>query len=129
MLLARTIAASCRQGQAVSLEYAKILYAIDFDKRAKVVLAHVKLLAGATGGALHLRHVVPLTKNVGSLIPHRKAGADTPAYGKLQEIAEGELEGTKHEVHVRFASSSEIAKSILETVDELDADLLVVATH
>jgi nucleotide-binding universal stress UspA family protein len=113
----------------VPLQYAKILCAIDFDKSANVVLSHAKLLAAATGGTLHLLHVVPLTKNVATLIRHRKAGADTPAYDKLQEIAEGELERTRHEVHVRFATSSEIAKSILETVDELHADLLVVATH
>jgi universal stress protein A len=37
--------------------------------------------------------------------------------------------GVKHEIHVRFASASEIAKSIFETADELRADLLVMATH
>jgi len=113
----------------ISLNYKTILCAVDFDESARTALNHAKFLTSKTGGALHVLHVAALPEKANTLLRNPQWGHLAPAYYRLRCLAESELEGVKHEIHIRFASPSEVAQSILETADELQADLLVVATH
>ncbi len=110
-------------------DYKTMLCAIDCDETSIAALGHAKSLAFRLDAALHVLHVVPLTQTVGELVHRSEPGSDAPAYGGLQEVSDRELVGIKHELHIRFAYASEIAKSIPQTAGELHADLLVAATQ
>jgi len=113
----------------MSYRYKTILCPVDFDENSMVALNHAKYLAAEMDATLHVLHVVPLTPTVGEIVHRSQSGGDAPAYDRLRGIAERELDGVKHEIHLRFASASEIPKSIVAAADELHADLLVMATH
>ena len=113
----------------MSYRYKTILCPVDFDENSMAALNHAKDLASELNATLHVLHVVHLNPTIGELVHRPVSGGETPAFDKLRAMADRELVGVKHEIHIRFASALEIPKTVLAAADDLHADLLVMATH
>lgn len=108
-----------------------LLVPIDFSDQQPRLLAHARELALAYGMTLTLLHVV----EVESLPDVYGVYADPPAPGVLADRTETVLDeraetlrehGVDVQVEVR---SGHAATEVLDTADEMDADLLAIATH
>lgn len=109
--------------------YKSIVCAVDFDDSSLAALRQAACLAAASDATLHIVHVVPLIPGAGEVADSVGPGGDASAVQRLREIADRELAGVKHEVHTKIALHSDIAGNILSTAHEVNADLIVTATH
>jgi nucleotide-binding universal stress UspA family protein len=110
--------------------YKSIVCAVDFDESSLAALRHAARLAAASDATLHVLHVVPLIPGVDEIADSIGPGGDAPAEQRLREIAKRELAAVKYEIHTTVAlPHSHIATRILAAAADLDADLIVMATH
>lgn len=110
----------------------KILCAVDFDESSAVVLHFARELARQNGATtLCVLHVapLPLTATEFSPIPMDPYPVwEKTARAELEKLAAAHLEGrgVTYKIETR---SGEAAEGILGQAEEMDADLIVLATH
>lgn len=109
--------------------YKTILCPLDFDESSLVGLSHAKQLAAKMDARVHLLHVTTIIPTAPEIIQSLEPQADLSAHRRLQKLADDNLAGIKHQIHIRLAFASHIPKSILTTAREVGADLIVIATH
>jgi nucleotide-binding universal stress UspA family protein len=112
--------------------YKTILCPVDFDDNSMAALAHARRLAIDMGATIHLLHVLPILPMFADHgTPYDIDGetAEKKATGRLREIVRNRLPRVPAEIHTRIAFVSEVPKNILASARELDADLIVMATH
>ncbi len=109
----------------------KILCAVDFDESAAAVLHFAREIAEQNGATLCALHVAPLPLNATEFSP-----IPLDPYPVWEKTARAELEkltalhlegrGVAYKIETR---SGEAADGILMQAQEMDADLIVLATH
>lgn len=109
----------------------KILCAVDFDESAAVVLHFARDLARQNGATLCALHVAPLPLNATEFSPIPMDPYpvwEKTARAELEKLAAAHLEGREvtYQIETR---SGEAADGILGQAEEMDADLIVLATH
>lgn len=105
--------------------FKKILCPVDFDDNSIAALDYACKLAAENEAKLYVLHSV----FVGVDFPLEPYGpvSQEPAKRKLDEIAREHLYGrVQYEVLVRAGKPAEI---VIKVANELDADLVVMATH
>lgn len=109
-----------------------ILVPLDGSSLAESVLGPAKELAEATGARLTLTHVVPDLSHLGPRIlgfrPDRLEPALDGALAYLEPLA-ADLGREGFDAKAHPVSGGEPAKSIATVADELDADVVAIATH
>lgn len=111
--------------------YKTILCPIDFDDNSMAALAHARRLAIDMGATLHLMHVLPILPmlaNEGVELAADQA-AEADAQRRLKDIARRKLSRIKSAIHTRVSFVSDVPKTILAAARDLNADLIVMATH
>jgi len=111
--------------------YKIILCPVDFDDNSMAALAHARRLAIDMGATIHLLHVLPILP---MLADHGvEIGTDEQAEEqakiKLKDAARRRLTRVPTEIHTRIGFVSEVPKNVLVSAHDLDADLIVMATH
>ena len=106
--------------------FTRILCPIDFNGNSFNALRTAARLAQRDQAKLYLLHVVAHTDTVVISAPLIEARTRENAAEELRKLAERELAGVEHESLVRFGHP---AAEILEAEREIDADLVVMATH
>ncbi|HZO82890.1 MAG TPA: universal stress protein [Candidatus Binataceae bacterium] len=113
--------------------YKTILCPIDFDENSLAALAHARRLAADMGATIHLLHalpILPMLTDRGSLpLAADEASAEAEATRRLKDVARRRLGRTPYAIHTRVAFVSDVPRSILAVARDLDADLIVMATH
>jgi len=115
--------------------FLRILSPVDFHENSLAALAYAAQFARQYDATVYLLHVVPtdelhLHREV--YRPEEGGGADVVwaekvAKEKLREIAQEYLRGgIRHEILTRVGDA---AKTILETAEDVGAELIVMATH
>ncbi len=109
----------------------KILCALDFDESSAVVLHFARELAQQNGATLCVLHVAPLPLNATEFSPIPMDPFpvwEKTARAQLEKLAAAHLEGrgVSYKIETR---SGEAADGILAQTQEMDADLIVLATH
>lgn len=115
--------------------FLRILSPVDFHENSLAALEYAAQFARQYDATVYLLHVVPtdelhLHREV--YRPEEGGGADVQwaekvSKEKLHEIAQERLSGgIRYEILTRVG---EAAKSILETAEEVGAELIVMATH
>jgi universal stress protein A len=109
----------------------KILCALDFDESSAVVLHFARELAQQNGATLCVLHVAPLPLNATEFSPIPMDPFpvwEKTARAELEKLAAAHLEGrgVSYKIETR---SGEAADGILAQTQEMDADLIVLATH
>jgi len=106
--------------------FQRILCPVDFDGNSMEALQLARRLALRDEGKLYVLHVVPptdpLVVSAPRLAQHREAEARTG----LKRTSEEELKGVEHETLMRFGHP---ADEVVKAAKELNADLIVMATH
>jgi universal stress protein A len=115
--------------------FLRILSPVDFHENSLAALEYAAQFARQYDATVYLLHVIPTDE----LHLHREVyrpaeggGADVHwaekvSKEKLQEIAHEHVRGgIRHEILTRVGDA---AKRILETADEVGAELIVMATH
>jgi nucleotide-binding universal stress UspA family protein len=111
--------------------FEKILCAVDFDQSSAVVLHFAREIAEQNAATLCVLHVTPLPLNATEFSP-----IPMDPYPVWEKTARVELEklvaahlkgrGVAYKIDTR---SGEAADGILTQAEEMDADLIVLATH
>jgi len=107
--------------------FKKILCAVDFDNNSLAALDFAARLATQNNASLHPLHVVA--------VPVAGLGYPSTAYERLRHSAQRNLEEiTGRHVPAEVACSAIVrvgdpADAIIATANELDVDLIVMATH
>jgi len=109
----------------------KIVCAVDFDESSAVVLHFARELARQNGATLCVLHVAPLPINATEFSPIPMDPYpvwEKTARAELEKLAAAHLEGRgiTYKIETR---SGEAADGILGQAQEMDADLIVLATH
>jgi nucleotide-binding universal stress UspA family protein len=109
----------------------KILCALDFDESSAVVLHFARELAQQNGATLCVLHVAPLPLNATEFSPIPMDPYpvwEKTARAELEKLAAAHLEGrgVSYKIETR---SGQAADGILAQTQEMDADLIVLATH
>jgi nucleotide-binding universal stress UspA family protein len=109
----------------------KILCAVDFDESSAVVLHFAREIAQQNGATLCLLHVTPLPLSATEFSPIPMDPYpvwEKTALAELEKLAAAHLEGrgVTYKIETR---SAEAADGILGQAQEMDADLIVLATH
>ncbi|HEV8717761.1 MAG TPA: universal stress protein [Candidatus Binatia bacterium] len=115
--------------------FLRILSPVDFHENSLAALEYAAQFARQYDATVYLLHVIPtdelhLHREV--YRPEEGGGADVGwaekvSKEKLQEIAQEHLRGgIRHEILTRVGDA---AQRILETADEVGAELIVMATH
>jgi nucleotide-binding universal stress UspA family protein len=109
----------------------KILCALDFDESSAVVLHFARELGQQNGATLCVLHVAPLPLNATEFSPIPMDPYpvwEKTARAELEKLAAAHLEGrgVSYKIETR---SGEAADGILAHAQEMDADLIVLATH
>jgi nucleotide-binding universal stress UspA family protein len=109
----------------------KILCAVDFDQSSAVVLHYARELARQNGATLCVLHVTPLPLNATEFSPIPMDPYpvwEKTARAELEKLAAAHLEG--HGVAYKIETrSGEASDGILGLAQEMDAGLIVLATH
>jgi nucleotide-binding universal stress UspA family protein len=111
--------------------YKTILCPVDFDDNSMAALAHARRLAIDMGATIHLLHLLPILP----MLADHGVGigtdeqAEEQAEIKLKDAARRRLTRVPSEIHTRIAFASEVPKNILAFARDLNADLIVMATH
>jgi nucleotide-binding universal stress UspA family protein len=108
---------------------------VHFDETSPVALEYARYFAQQTDGTVHLLHVVPtdefhLLRKV--YRPEAGGGADAAwaakiAEEKMQAMAQEHLHGVRYQIVTRL--NSDPSAGIIEAEKELNANLVVMATH
>ena len=109
--------------------YQNILCPVDFDENSLAAVIHAAQLAAEMDATLHLLQVITVIPTASEMVQSLAPQSDLSARPRLQKIADRELVGIKHQLHTKLAFASQLPKSILATVREVGADLIVMATH
>jgi universal stress protein A len=112
--------------EAQQIMFKRILCPIDFDGNSLEALRMARDLASREQASLYVLHVIPPTNPTvisAPLIAHR---SEEDARTELREIAKKELGGVDHHTVLRGGHP---AKEILSAEEEVEADLVVMATH
>jgi len=109
----------------------KILCAVDFDESSAAVLHFAREIAQQNGATLCALHVAPLPLNATEFAPIPMDPYpvwEKTARAELEKLAAAQLEGrgVAYKIETR---SGEAADGILMQAQEMDADLIVLATH
>ena len=115
--------------------FLRILSPVDFHENSLLALEYAAQFARQYDATLYLLHVIPtdelhLHREV--YRPEEAGGADVRwaekvSKEKLQELARERFSGgVRYEILTRVGDA---AKSILETADEVGAEVIVMATH
>jgi nucleotide-binding universal stress UspA family protein len=109
----------------------RILCAVDFDESSAVVLHFARELAEQNEATLCVLHVTPLPLNATEFSPIPMDPYpvwEKTARVELEKLAAAHLEGrgVAYKLETR---SAEAADGILAEAQEMDADLIVLATH
>ncbi len=109
----------------------KILCAVDFDESSAVVLHFALEIAHQNGATLCVLHVAPLPLSATEFAPIPMDPYpvwEKTARAELEKLAAAHLEGrgVAYKIETR---SGEAADGILGQSQEMDADLIVLATH
>jgi len=112
----------------MAFPYQKILCPIDFDQNSSNALGRAIEIALHFKATIFLIHAVPLVAQFGeSPLPvDLSLDQQKAALAKLNEIARQKLNGVEHKTAVY---AGDVAGSILQAVDQIQPDLLVLATH
>ena len=108
--------------------FRRILCPVDFDENSMAALKLATQLAEESGGLLYLIHVdsAPLSRPVFPTAPSA-VPSEEASRSRLARIARERLSGkVRYEVLVRFGAPFEV---ITQTAEEVDADVVVMATH
>ena len=108
--------------------FKKILCPIDFDDNSLAALDSALHLAQESGATLYVMNVVfvPLAAP-GFPLEARPAVSEQPSRLALQKLARERLHGkVRYELLIRIGKPAEL---INQTAEELDVDLIVMATH
>jgi len=110
--------------------YRSILVPIQVDDPSLAVLAMAKQIAADKHATLHLFHVVQVLPAFGEpdVRPMVHTLEDEKALTMLKEIANQQLDGVKHEIHVGGAAPRSLAKAVVRLAAEVKADLIVLKT-
>ncbi|WP_370203319.1 universal stress protein [Alloalcanivorax venustensis] len=110
--------------------YRKVLVAIDCSDESAEVLSRAAGVQEGTDGELHLIHVIePLALAYGADVPMDVTDLQS---GLVKQARDTALEYAGHyripesRIHVELGS---IEKTILDTADDIGADLIVVGSH
>jgi nucleotide-binding universal stress UspA family protein len=111
--------------------FEKILCAVDFDESSSVVLHFARELALQNGGTLCVLHVAPIPLNATEFSPISMDPYpvwEKSARAELERLAAAHLggRGVSYKIETR---SGEAADGILAQAEEIEADLIVLATH
>jgi nucleotide-binding universal stress UspA family protein len=109
----------------------KILCAVDFDESSAAVLHFAREIAQQNGATLCALHVAPLPLAATELSPIPTDPYpvwEKTARAELEKLATAHLEG-RSVVYKIETRSGEAADGILSQAQEMDADLIVMATH
>lgn len=101
-----------------------ILCPIQFDSNSLAALEMGKRIAGDYRATLHLLHVIATDADEARLMPHRDPL--TEARTRLKTLAVEHLEKTRYQI---LTKRGDPAKIVCETARDLDADLIVMASH
>jgi nucleotide-binding universal stress UspA family protein len=109
----------------------KILCAVDFDESSTVVLNFARELAQQNDATLCVLHVAPLPLNATEFSPIPMDPYpvwEKTARAVLEKLAAAHLggRGVSYKIETR---SGEAADGILAQAQEMEADLIVLATH
>lgn len=109
-------------------EFQHILCPVEFEDASLAAIPLAKRIVQENGGVLHVVHVVsdrvdPLQVGGASKIYHDERLAQL----RLDGISRAQLEGVRHVMLVRLGAP--IDEVILKAEQELDIDLVVMATH
>lgn len=111
-------------------ELRSILASTDFSETAAHGVAAAARLAAFSGAKLHIVHAVDLSYTASTTIGLTKEfldGLHSTALDRLEQVADGlSPSGLDVELHVRNGGA---ADALLETANEVDADLVVIGTH
>jgi len=106
--------------------FTRILCPIDFDHNSLSAVRMAGRMAQREQAKLYLLHVVPRTDPMVISAPFISQRTEKRAGEELRNIAQHELAGVEHELLVRFGHP---AAEILAAEADVDADLVVMATH
>jgi nucleotide-binding universal stress UspA family protein len=110
-----------------------ILCPVDFDQNSMEALELAKKVAATNRAVLHLFHVVPILPALGEpQVVSRSADdkvEEERARAQLEEIVAQRLRGIPCEIHLRDAFPPHIAEAVIRMAEEVQADLIVMATH
>ncbi len=111
--------------------FTNILCAVDFDDSAPMLLEFAREVAMQSNAALSVLHVAPLPLNATEFSPIPLDPCpvwEKAARARLEKLAAAHLEGrgAKYKIETR---SGEAAQGILAHAREINADLIVLATH
>jgi nucleotide-binding universal stress UspA family protein len=112
----------------MSFPYKRILCPIDFDDNAATAIKEAGALARllkATVCVLHVIWINPLATE-GYVLAELEESQSNDARAKMAEMTNRELAGVDYEINVIIGDPAEI---VLATEKDLNADLVVMATH
>ncbi len=104
----------------------RILCPVDFHNNSLEALRLARRLAEENKAKLYMLHVIPLTDPTVVSAPLFAEQEAEIARADLAKIAREELAGVEHETLLRFGHP---AKEIVAAERDIDADLVVLATH
>jgi universal stress protein A len=113
---------------AVKALFKKILCPVDFDHDSIAALEYARGFAVKNDATLHVLHVVyaPLASPRFPLEPYQGI-SEEPAKLELQKIAREHLQGrARYELAIRTGKPADL---ISQAAEDLDVDLIVMATH
>jgi len=119
-----------RRQQGAQYPYKTILCPLDFEENSLAALDHACRLADDMGATLHLLHVLPILPMVadeGMALDDKAAQAE--ANRRLKEIARQRLDQRPYGLHTRVTFPSDVTRAILGVARDIDADLILMATH
>jgi len=108
--------------------FTKILCAIDFDDNSMAALDYACRLAKENDATLYVMHVVfvPVTSRGFPMVPYQVV-SEAPSKLQLEQIARERLNGkVRYEVLARTGRPDE---AVNKAAEDLDVDLIVMATH
>jgi universal stress protein A len=106
--------------------FKRILCPVDFDSNSLEALRVARELAIREQGTIQVLHVTqPIDPTVTSA-PSIGQRSQEHVWRELRQIADKELTGVDHEVILR---TGQPAKEILKAENEVEAELVVMATH
>jgi nucleotide-binding universal stress UspA family protein len=112
----------------MSFPYKRILCPIDFDDNATTAIKEAGALARLLKAAVCVLHVIwinPLATE-GYVLAELEESQSNAARAKMAEMTNRELAGVDYEINVIIGDPAEI---VLATEKDLNADLIVMATH
>jgi universal stress protein A len=109
-----------------------ILCPVDFDDPSMEALKLAASLAKSSGATLHLLHVIPILPSLGEPVLETfapKNGEQEEVRRRLEEKAQRYLQAVPHQVRTCTAFPPNVADAILRVAQEIEAGLIVMATH